>query len=242
MPAGITNVSVQPGQPQRDIKEDMKSRTQSLSRTMIRRPLAGLILGALITMSGAAAAVEQTPSVPATQISGANVGAGSGVQPPAAVLEELKGALSPGTDGGGVTPQGSGCPELRGPAGTSAEIYYTFIWINNGCPIPIRKGIYGGTGSGFGWEHLRYRTNVDRQINHETTSAARSLWGQALSSSGSAQSNGTFCHFKQYKTPGGTKRTMKVIVSSTNYEGQWGLKGIITAFWVSGWTDPCRGS
>ncbi|MGQ0680066.1 MAG: hypothetical protein ACT4OM_10520 [Actinomycetota bacterium] len=137
----------------------------------------------------------------------------------------------------GVTAQGGGCPKLSGISGTDSQILYTFTWINNACNVPIRKGLYLATG--FGWDHITHRRVVDKLANHETTSAARQVWAAALLQAGSIQKDGLYCHSKHYKTPGGTKRTMKVVLSPVNYAGKYGTKGIITAFWTSGWVNPC---
>lgn len=132
---------------------------------------------------------------------------------------------------------GHPCPELTGAAGTSSHIKYKFVWINDYCPTPIRRGFYSSTG--FGWRHIKHARIVLGKINHQTTAYARERWGWALARAGALQSLHIICHFVHYETPGGTKRTMKVIHSSVNYEGKWGRKGIITAYWVSGYVDPC---
>jgi hypothetical protein len=132
---------------------------------------------------------------------------------------------------------GSYCPELSGAAGTSSQIKYTFIWINDNCPTPIRKGFYAS--DGFGWDHIEYSRVVLGEENHQTTDYARERWGWALATAGAVQSLNIMCHHVYYETPGGTKRTMKVVHSSVDYEGKWGRKGIITAYWVSGHVDPC---
>lgn len=69
--------------------------------------------------------------------------------------------------------------------------------------------------------------------NHETTAFAQNLWGQALLTSGKVKPNGIFCHHKTYTIGNGVKRTMRVIISTTNY-GAGGYKGILTAYWLSG--------
>jgi hypothetical protein len=138
---------------------------------------------------------------------------------------------------GDVSTAGTGCPKLTGVVGTDSEIKYTFIWVNDGCPTPIRKGFYSA--SGFGWDHITYRRVVDGLANHETTAYARDLWGAALARIGSLQSNGLMCHQVRYTTPGGTNRTMRVLHSAVNYAGQYGRKGIITAYWLSGHVDAC---
>lgn len=137
-----------------------------------------------------------------------------------------------------ATIAGYNCPELREVAGQSSDIYYTFTWINDGCPTPIRKGFYAR--DGFGWDHIEFRRIVDGQTNHETTSYARNLWAQALMTSGKAAGADLMCHQKKYTTPGGTARTMKVIHSSVNYQGDKGRKGILTAYWVRNHVDACK--
>lgn len=137
------------------------------------------------------------------------------------------------TDSANATASGGGpCPQLSGVTGQSSQIIRTFTWVNNGCQMPIRKGFY--TRTGFGWDHINYRRIVDGQINHETTSYAQDLWGQALRLSGKIKSTGIFCHQKHYYTPAGAKRTMRVIISTTNYQQGKGYKGINTAYWLSG--------
>lgn len=93
------------------------------------------------------------------------------------------------------------CPSLSGAPGTSSQIYYTYTWINDGCPTPIRKGFYSGTG--FGWDHITYRRIVDGQINHETTQAAQNQWARALLQPGAYKGNNIVCHYVYYYTSGG---------------------------------------
>lgn len=138
---------------------------------------------------------------------------------------------------------GYGCPELKGDPGTDSEIKETYFWIVNGCPVPIRKGFYSRTG--FGWGHIVYRRDVDGLTNHETTEYARNLWQQALGKSprlddidGTGPEPRKGCHHVHYTTPDGKKRTMLVILSDVNYQGDKGTKGILSAYWESGHTDP----
>jgi hypothetical protein len=128
------------------------------------------------------------------------------------------------------------CPPLSGGTGSS-QIYFTYTWINDGCPTPIRRGIYSRTG--FGWDHIVYRRVADGLANHETSTYAQNLWAQALMRSGKYKGNNVTCHHVHYTTPSGIRRTMLVSHSHTNYEGVWGRKGILTAYWVSGHVDPC---
>jgi hypothetical protein len=58
---------------------------------------------------------------------------------------------------------------------------------------------------------------------------------------------GSQVHTYQYKTPGGTKRTMCVVNDTNDYIYSWsnyGRKGIITAFWINGHhsTEQCNSS
>jgi len=128
------------------------------------------------------------------------------------------------------------CPSLKTDGSRDATILYTYTWINDGCPTPIRRGFYAR--DGFGWDHIEYRRIVDGQINHQTTAYARYLWAQALATPGASGPPLT-CHQKKYTTPGGTKRTMVVVHSHTNYKGSLGRKGIITAYWKSGHVNGC---
>lgn len=150
--------------------------------------------------------------------------------PPAAAAPDEGSAAPSGSDDASAF--GEPCPPLTGVYPEDSYILYTYSWIQNGCQIPIRRGFYSSTG--FGWDHIEYKRVVEGQINHQLTDYARDPWAQALVISGSYQSNGLFCHRKHYVTPGGSNRTMRVLVSSTNYAGQYGPKGIITAYWVSG--------
>lgn len=129
------------------------------------------------------------------------------------------------------------CPSLSGASGTSSQIYYTYTWINDGCPTPIRKGFYSSTG--FGWDHINYRRIVNGLSNHETTQAAQNQWARALLNPGAYKGNNIVCHYVHYYTSGGSPRTMLVSHSHTNYENTWGRKGIITAYWTSGHVNPC---
>lgn len=137
-----------------------------------------------------------------------------------------------------------GCPELKGDPGTSSEIIDTYAWIvNGGCPVPLRRGIYAWDGFGLGKLQYRYEHG---DLAHDYSQYAQGKWRMALMRSPALQDEDgpgpqprQYCHYVKYNTPDGIKRTMKVIVSDTNYEGDKGLKGILTAYWVPGHTDKC---
>lgn len=169
-------------------------------------------------------------------VSGASAAHASEAPAPAVVDDESPQA--PPAAGTDAAAAGYPCPSLRGIAGQSSEIKYTYTWINDGCPTPIRKGFY--TRTGFGLDHINFRRVVDGLANHETTDYARTLWAQALATPGKAAGAHEMCHQKKYTTPGGTNRTMRVWHSSTNYEGDKGRKGIISAYYLGGHVDACK--
>lgn len=220
------------------------------ARLIVVYALAGIMVTTSLMVGAPPANASESP--PPSTDDGA-----SGTQPPTlepgADRNPVIESPPPSTDGGASETQPPGsepvsdpdptvaaypCPQLSGISGDSSSIYYTFTWINDGCPTPIRKGFYSRTG--FGWDHIKYRRDVDGLQNHQVSDYARNLWAQALLTPGKAAGAHEMCHQKKYETPGGTRRTMKVWHSSTNYQGDKGRKGIITAYWISGHVDACK--
>lgn len=109
--------------------------------------------------------------------------------------------------------------------------------------IPLRYG-----NSSFGEVHIAKGGSTGNTANHELSSFAKQQWQNALNKravGGRFYGSSVFSH--QYKTPGGTERTMCVIVDTNDYyyaSVNYGLKGIITAFWISGYksSSDCNNS
>jgi hypothetical protein len=128
-----------------------------------------------------------------------------------------------------------GCPEIkRSPSPTDPSHVRELFWDLRGCQIPLREGIghIPHRRGDFGYQHIVSRYQ-EGEINHETTPFAKKLWQQALFQAGQLRDKDYLCHYKQFTTSSGRKRTMRVLVDYKLYEGHI-YKGITSAFWVSG--------
>ena len=131
-------------------------------------------------------------------------------------------------------------PPKDGPA--TANIVQSFT-NGGGWPVPLRTG-----NNSFGEQHIRIGGSTGNTANHELSSFAKSQWAAALKKSwiiGRFPGSEVYSH--QYKTPGGTDRTMCVVVDTNDFiysNGNYGYKGIITAFWINGHysTATCNSS
>lgn len=109
--------------------------------------------------------------------------------------------------------------------------------------VPYRTGR-----SDFGDVHTKAGGSRKKTENHETTDFAKKQWQAALNGKGlPGRFGGGRIYSAQYETPGGTQRTMCVIVDSNDYIyslKNFGYKGIITAFWINGHvgTGECNSS
>ena len=106
---------------------------------------------------------------------------------------------------------------------------------------PIRTG-----SATFGLTHIKLGGTYGHTYNHETTSYARNLWSAALNEGPKDETSwGGDMYSYRYTTSGGTRRTMCVIVDPKNWTygaKNYGFKGIVTAYWASGWKttyDAC---
>lgn len=123
------------------------------------------------------------------------------------------------------------CPTSGSGAAKIIEYYYQGDFCVD--ELPLRQG-----NSSFGLTHIQQGGSSHNKTNHETNSYAKSLW-QAAINEGSKQTPypGGSVYTHQYNTPGnGSRRTMCVVADHNNYvyaNVNYGVKGIITAFWVN---------
>ena len=89
----------------------------------------------------------------------------------------------------------------------------------------------------FGFRHVEARY-AEGNRNHELNSYALSLWANAMVKAGMTKRRDYVCYQTHYTTPGGSKRTMGVLVDYKMFEG-YKYKGIITGYWVKGHRRSC---
>lgn len=127
---------------------------------------------------------------------------------------------------------------IDGPSGTSAHIRATYGGLGNFAPLREGK-------SDYGYQHiLAGGSRGDKgKANHEVTAFAQQQWNYAIG--GGTYVKGNFdnsrLYVSVYNTPGGTTRTMCVVVDDNDLKyanKTWGQKGIITAYWVNGAANP----
>ncbi|MEU1811328.1 hypothetical protein [Micromonospora aurantiaca (nom. illeg.)] len=139
-----------------------------------------------------------------------------------------------------ATPAMALTPPKDGPA--TANIVQSFT-NGGGWPVPLRTG-----NNSFGEQHIRIGGSTRNTANHELTSFAKTQWAAALKKSWiEGRFPGSEVYSHKYETPGGTDRTMCVVVDTNDftYSGSnYGYKGIITAFWIAGHysTTTCNSS
>lgn len=137
--------------------------------------------------------------------------------------------LAPAADAGG------GCPPIKGSSNPSDPSYVRDVFRDvHGCQVPMREGIghRPWRPRDFGYRHTVSRYDEGAR-NHGTTAAAKALWQQALRQSGKMMGIDYLCHYKRYRTPGGSRPTMIVFLDYKPFRG-YAYKGIITAYWESG--------
>jgi hypothetical protein len=138
----------------------------------------------------------------------------------------------------------STCPDLTGSPDPSdpTHIVETYYFWTEDCPIPLRQGVGNipGLKGDFGLAHIEARYN-EGAINHETTTAAKTIWAKALGGS-AAVLLGTeyYCNSWLYTDTIGVQETMQVYADLKPF-GPYPFKGIITAYSVVG-NQPCKTS
>ncbi|MFI6758060.1 hypothetical protein ACIBF5_02785 [Micromonospora sp. NPDC050417] len=139
-----------------------------------------------------------------------------------------------------ATPASALTPPRSGPGATN--IIQSFR-NGGGWNVPFRTG-----NNSFGEQHIRIGGSTGNTANHELSSFAKTQWGEAISKPWiTGRFPGAEVYSHQYKTPGGTNRTMCVVVDTNDYtyaNSNYGYKGIITAFWINGHysTATCNSS
>ncbi|MER8029921.1 hypothetical protein ABTZ78_13285 [Streptomyces bauhiniae] len=131
---------------------------------------------------------------------------------------------------------GFGCRAEDGPG--AARVVHWFKGAGFGGSL-LREG-----SSKFGYKHIAKGGSTNNKMNHPVDAAAVRLWDKALNnlSKGSKSFPYRGGSVSTYKyTSGGKKRTMCVVDDANDfvYGGKnYGMKGIITAYWVSGHVGP----
>jgi hypothetical protein len=141
---------------------------------------------------------------------------------------------------GVVASPASASPPRSGAGASNIIQYFTN---GSGTRIPFRTG-----NNRFGEQHIRIGGSTANTENHELTGYAKTQWASAMSKASIiGRFPGSQVYSHKYATPGGRQRTMCVAVDTNDFlfaGGNYGYKGIITAFWINGHhsTATCNSS